>query len=98
VNSTVGTLRSVLPGITDSASALAALPKLQDATAQLNEVTELATKLSPEGKGALAKLIATATPAINQLCDTALAIPGVRAIAKPPIDELRESLDTLSRG
>ncbi len=97
VNSSVGTLRSVLPTITDAASAQAALPKLHEATAQLNEVSTLATKLTPEGKSALARLIAAATPAINQMCDKVLATPGVGDIAKPAIDELRGKLDTLSR-
>ena len=97
VNSSVGALRSVLPRITDAASAQAALPKLQEATTQLNEVGNLATKLSPEGKSALAKLIAAATPTINQMCDKVLATPGVGDIAKPTIDELRGKLDTLSR-
>ncbi len=97
VNSSVGALRSVLPSITDVASAQAALPKLQDATAQLNEVSNLATKLTPEGKSALAKLIAAAKPTIDQMCDKVLATPGVGSIAKSSIDELRGRLDTLSR-
>jgi len=97
VNSSVGALRSVLPGITDAASAEAALPKLREATAQLNEVGNLATKLSPEGKSALAKLIAAATPTINQMCDKVLTTPGAGGIAKPMIDELRGKLDALSR-
>jgi hypothetical protein len=97
VTSSVGALRSVLPGITDVASAQAALPKLQEATAQLNEVSNLAAKLSPEGKSALAKMIAAATPAINQMCDKVLATPGVGDIAKPAIDELRGRLNALSR-
>jgi Bacterial protein of unknown function (DUF937) len=97
VNSSVGTLRSVLPTITDAASAQAALPKLQEATTQLNVVSNLATKLSPEGKSTLAKLIAAAAPTINQMCDKVLTTPGVGDIAKPAIDELRGKLDTLSR-
>ena len=97
VNSSVGALRSVLPSITDAASAQAALPKLQQATAQLNEISNLATKLTPEGKSTLAKLIAAAKPTIDQMCDKVLAAPGVGGIAKPAIDELRGKLDTLSR-
>jgi hypothetical protein len=97
VSSSIGTLRSVLPGITDVASAQAALPKLREATAQLNEVSNLTAKLSPEGKSALAKLIAVAMPAINQMCDKVLATPAVGDIAKPTIDELRGRLDALSR-
>jgi Bacterial protein of unknown function (DUF937) len=97
VNSSVGTLKSVLPTITDATSAEAALPKLREATTQLNDVGNLAPKLTPEGKSALAKLIAAATPAINQMCDKVLATPGVGDIAKPAIDELRGKLDALSR-
>src|ERR1700722_8955387 len=97
VNSSVGPLRSTLPTITDAASAQAALPKLREATTQLNEVSNLATKHTPEGKSALARLIAAATPTIDQMCDKVLATPGVGDIAKPAIDELRGKLDTLSR-
>ncbi len=98
INSSVGALKSVLPGITDAASAQAALPKIREATAQLNAVSNLAGKLSPEGKSALAKLIAAATPTINQMCDKVLATPGVGSVAQPAIDEFRGRLDTLSRG
>jgi hypothetical protein len=97
VNSSIGAVSSVLPTITDAASAQAALPKLRQATAQLDEVSNLSAKLSPERKSALAKLIAAATPSINQMCDKVLATPGVGDIAKPAIDELRGRLDTLSR-
>jgi hypothetical protein len=97
VSLSVGALKSVLPSITDVASAQAALPKLQEATAQLNEVSSLATKLTPEGKNTLAKLIAAAKPTIDQMCDKVLATPDVGSIAKSSIDELRGRLDTLSR-
>lgn len=97
VNASVGSLKTVLPGITDAASAEAALPKLKEATAQLNEVSTRAPQLSPEGKTILVKLIVAATPAINQLCDKVLATPGAGAIAKPAIDELRGKLDVLAR-
>ena len=64
VNSSMGALKSVLPGITDAATAQAALPKLRETTAQLNEIANMATNLNPERKNALAKLIAAAAPAI----------------------------------
>jgi hypothetical protein len=97
INASVGSIRSVLPGITDAASAEAALPKLREATAQLNEVSTRAAQLSPEGKSTLVMLIVGATPAINQMCDKVLATPGAGAIAKPAIDELRGRLDALAR-
>jgi Bacterial protein of unknown function (DUF937) len=97
INSSVGSIRALLPGITDAASAEAALPKLRETTAQLNEVSSRATQLSPEGKSALIKLIVAATPTINQMCDKVLATPGAGDIAKPAIDELRAKLDALAR-
>lgn len=97
VNSSVGSIRTVLPGMTDAASAQAALPKLKEATAQLNEVSTRATQLSPEGKSMLIKLVVAATPAINQMCDKVLATPGAGVIAKPAIEELRGKLDALAR-
>jgi hypothetical protein len=97
INSSVGSIRTVLPGITDAASAEAAVPKLKEATAQLNEVSSRATQLSPEGKSTLVKLIVAVTPTISQMCDKVLATPGAGAIAKPAIDELRGKLDALAR-
>jgi len=97
VNSSFGTLKSVLPGITDAATAQAALPKLREANAQLSEIATLANSLNPERKGALAKLITAAAPAINQMCDKVLAMPGVGDVAKPTIDELRRKIAALSQ-
>jgi Bacterial protein of unknown function (DUF937) len=97
VNSSINILKSALPTITDEAGAQAALPKINDAIAQLNDVSSRAAKLSPEARSALAKLIAAATPAINQMCDKVLATPTVGAVAKPAIDNLRARLDALAR-
>jgi uncharacterized protein DUF937 len=97
INASVGSIRTLLPGITDAASAQAALPKIKEATAQLNEVSSRAKQLSPEGKSTLVKLIVVATPTINQMCDKVLATPGAGDIAKPAIDELRGRLDALAR-
>jgi hypothetical protein len=97
VNSSLSGLTAALTGITDVASAQDALPKIRDATAQLDRINTLAAQLPADGKRALARLIAAAMPAINQLCDKALAVPGVGGVAKPAIDELRERLDSIAR-
>jgi len=97
LNSSVNTLKSALPGISDAASAQAALPKINDATAQLNDISARAGKLSPEARSALAKQIAAATPEINQMCDKVMAAPGVSDVAKPAINDLRARLDALAR-
>jgi hypothetical protein len=97
LNSSVDTLRTTLTNITDATSAQAALPKLREAITQIDELGALSAKLPQSGKGALASLIAAAMPTINQLCDKVLTTPGVGAIAKPSIDELRIKLDTLAK-
>jgi len=96
-NSSVNSLKSTLSGITDAAGAQAALPKINELTAQLNDIKARTAKLPPEGRSEFAKLIVAATPAINQICITVLALPGVGPIAKPAIDDLRAKLDDLAR-
>ena len=96
-SSSVDTLKAALPGITDAASAQAALPKITEATSQLNDISALASKLSPTARTALARQVAAATAAIEPMCDKIIATPGVGAVAKPAIDDLRAKLDTLTR-
>lgn len=97
VNSSIDMLKSALPTMTDAAGAQAALPKINDAIAQLDDVKARVAKLSPEGRSALVKLIIVATPAINQMCDKVLATPGVAPLAKPAIDNLHAKLDELAK-
>jgi hypothetical protein len=97
INSSVDSLKAVLPTITDAASARAALPTIRQATTKLNEVSSLITQLPPDGRTALVKVIAVAMPTIDQMCDKVLATPGVGDVAKPAIDQLKGQLDTLSR-
>jgi hypothetical protein len=96
VNSSVAALRTTLGGITDATSAEAAVPKIREAKAQLDRVSALAEQLPPDGKRALARLIATALPAINGMCDKILTMPGVANVARPAIDELRVRLNSLA--
>jgi hypothetical protein len=97
INSSLSTLKSTQSGITDAATAQAALPKINEAVAQLNDVSARAAKLSPEGRSALVKLIVVVRPSINQMCDKVIATPGVGAVAKPAIDNLQARLDALAR-
>jgi hypothetical protein len=96
VNSSVAALRTTLAGITDATSAEAAVPRIRDAKAQLDRVSALAEQLPPDGKRALARLIAAAMPAINGMCDKVLAMPGAGNVARPVIDDLRVRLNSLA--
>lgn len=96
VNSSVAALRTTLGSITDAASAEAAVPKIREARAQLDRISALSEQLPPDGKRALARLIAAAMPAINGMCDKILAMPGVAGVAQPAIDDLRNRLNSLA--
>jgi hypothetical protein len=96
-NSSVDTLKSTLTGITDVAGAQAALPKINDLTAQLDGMKTQAAKLTPEGRSEFAKLIGAVTPAIDEMCDKVLALPGVGPVAKATIDDLRAKMVALTR-
>src|SRR5262249_34405728 len=58
VNASVGNLTAALSGITDAASAHAALPRIQEAAAEFDKVKTLAAQLPAERKRTLAMLIA----------------------------------------
>src|SRR5215470_12513171 len=90
------TLRTTLAGITDAASAQAALPKLREVTTQIDKVDGLLGQLSPEQRKVLAGIVNPLMPSLNQLFDKVLAIPGVAELLKPTIDALRAKLALLT--
>ena len=97
VQTTMDGLKSALESVSDEASAKVALPKLESAVAEFDKVRGLSAKLPSSGKSALAALITAARPSIEDLFKTVLAIPGVEALAKPTIDQLRTTLDELAK-
>jgi hypothetical protein len=96
VTDSITNLRTTLTGITDAASAQAALPKLQDVTAQIDKVDSLVGQLSPEQRKVLAGMVNPLMPSLDQLFDKVLAIPGVAELLKPTIDALRAKLAMLT--
>src|SRR5262249_14021835 len=60
-------LRTTLGGITDAASAQAALPKLREVTTQIDKVDGLLGQLSPEQRKVLAGMVNPLMPSLNQL-------------------------------
>jgi hypothetical protein len=88
---------TTLRDIKDEPSAQAAIPKLRNADAELDNVIRLSAQLPDAGKKAVGAAAATAEPATTELFDKVLAIPGVKDVAKPQIDSLRAKLNTLSK-
>ena len=84
VSDSVTNLRNTLGGITDAASAQAALPKLQEVTAQIDRVGTVTGQLSAEQRKVLAGLVNPVMPTLTQLFDKVLAIPGVAEVSSPP--------------
>jgi hypothetical protein len=92
----LNSLRSELQGITDVASARAALPRVQTATAQVEKVNGMLGQLSADQRKTIAGMTAPAMASLSQLFDKVLAIPGVGAVLKPAADTLKTRLADLS--
>ena len=91
------TMRTSLQDITDPASAQAALPRLQEASAQLDSMLATARQLPAEGRSGITAMLSGVMPGLNEMFDRVLAIPGVAAVAQPVIQGMRARLDELSR-
>jgi hypothetical protein len=96
IDDSLGALRTSLAGITDAASASAALPKLQEATAQIDKVAGTVKQLPADQRRVADGLVASSMETVNQLFDKVLAIPGVAEVVRPTIASLRTKLADLS--
>jgi hypothetical protein len=88
---------TTLRQVSDEATAKAALPKLQSAASELDNVIQLSSQLPAEGKKTIGSLVAAAQPATTQLFNKVQGIPAANNVAKPTIDALKEKIDTLSK-
>jgi len=92
ISSSIASVRATLDGVSDVASAQAALPKLQEVTAQIVKTGGEVGQLTADQRKAIAAVINPLMPAVNQLCDKVLAIPGVAEVLKPSVDTLKAKL------
>jgi hypothetical protein len=90
-------VRTSLASVKDTDSAKLALPRLQDAVAQVGRINGLAGQLPPDAKRAVAGYLGQSLPTINPLIDTVLKIPGVSALLKPVLDQIMGPLVALSK-
>ncbi len=95
VQTALSGVKSTLEGIKDEASARSALPGFEAASAAFDKVVQLSGQLPAESRTALAGLVKSARPGLEQLFDKAMAIPGAESVTKPAIDSLRAKLETL---
>ncbi|MFY9840832.1 MAG: DUF937 domain-containing protein [Xanthobacteraceae bacterium] len=92
----IANVRTTLNGVTDVPSAQAALPKLQEATAQIDKTGNQAAQLSADQRKQISSLVDPMMPALNQLCERVLAIPGVAQVLKPSVDSLKAKLTAIT--
>jgi Bacterial protein of unknown function (DUF937) len=92
----ISSLRTTLAGIGDATSAQAALPKLQEAAAQIDKVSDMTERLPADQRKLVAGLATSVLPSLNQLFDKVLAVPGVSDDLKPSIEALRRKLAGLA--
>ena len=90
-------VRTSLSGVRDADSAKAALPRLQDAVAQVGKINTMAGQLPPDAKKAVAGYLGQSIPTISPLIDSVLKIPGVSALLKPVLDQIMGPLAALSK-
>jgi hypothetical protein len=94
VANNIASVRATLNGVTDVSSAQAALPKLKEATAQIDKTDSAVGQLSAEQRKLIAAVINPLMPAV--LCDKVLAIPGVAEVLKLSVDTLKAKLTALA--
>ena len=86
------TSRNALSGVTDAASAEAALPRLQEADGTLDGFLGVYRRLPDAAKGPLAQIVSTATASLAPIADTALEIPEAGPILEPVVRPMLDKL------
>ena len=87
---------TALNGVTDAASAEAALPKLNEINDSLTKLGGLADQLPAAGKSALAALVSGSLPNLEALITKVTGIPGVGAVIKPVTDSVLGKLRAMT--
>jgi hypothetical protein len=96
VTDTIKNATDALNGVTDAASAQAALPKLNGINDGLTKLGGLVDQLPAEGKSALAALVSAALPNLEALITKVTGIPGVGDVIKPATDALLQNLRAMT--
>lgn len=83
---------TTLGGITDQATANAALPNLDELKGKVDGMTAQVDQLPAEGRKALAGLVSTALPALKELAAKVGSVSGAESI-KPALDAMIGKLE-----
>jgi hypothetical protein len=96
LSNVVDNLRTSLEGVTDAATAQAAVPVLAQSGSDVEKINGLTNQLPVEARKSLASAIAGMKPSLDAMFDKALAVPGVGSVIKPTVDRIRTQLDTMA--
>ena len=87
-----GGATDALSGITDVASAEAAVPALQGIGENLGGLTSQLEKIPESARGPLTSIVSSGVSALQPIVETAYAIPGVGPILEPIVNPIMETL------
>jgi hypothetical protein len=95
IQGVLGNLTTTLAGVTDTASATAAVQALTEADTTLGGLESAVSSLSGEGKTAFQALITGALPALQSTIDGLLGDSAISGILKPTLDSILARMTTL---
>jgi sporulation protein YlmC with PRC-barrel domain len=95
IASEVAALTQTLHEARDSRSVAAALPKLQQASGELERLANLASRLPPEAREKVAEAIRSRIASATRSIETVDALPGLPSDARPVLTALRNRIETL---
>ena len=97
LTSALDDLTASLGGVTDMATAQAALPKLQGAGTTISTIAGLAAKFTPEQITTVTGLLNDRLPGITAAATKAEGIDGISTVLKPVIDPILANLTMLTK-
>lgn len=89
-------MRSAVASVQDVSSAQAAMAPLTNSANDFVRLSKLLDQLPAQSRKTVVNTIIATRPALDQVFDKALAIPGVSSIIKPTIDKVHSQFDALT--
>ena len=93
----VDRVSGALSGITDAASAEAALPTLNEVRTKLDDLTATVEQLPAEARTTLAGVVSGMLPKLQTLVDQVSGIEGVGEVVKPAVEPIMAKLDAWAK-
>lgn len=95
-SSITGSLTETFQGITDTASAEAALPQLEDLSSQIGSLGDTAGELSGAAQTGFQSIVATALSTLRPIIENAVESSGAGSILQPVVDQILGALEGMA--